>query len=238
MVWVDWFSLGIAIDTFVVRNRFGHSIARTTRFCCTYNSGFSFQLRKNHMSPTLPMNSHKTWIVRYLAVIVIGVALASLLGRMELFQVTALLRGKLTAAQMIRFAGYATALYATWMLGQCLARMMHAKRHHWVFLRHLVLPVFTLMVVAASHRVALIVLRPFLSTNLNELYNWLFIIAITACAVWIILAVLGQTETLTSALSQRKDPPPAPANCRQCGASNAAEARFCTQCGQTLAPPG
>jgi hypothetical protein len=176
------------------------------------------------------------WAGRYLAGIVVALILATALGSMELFAKT-MIGGKLSAGQVVRFLGYGTALAAFWLLGQRLTVVLRKQGGRWSFLQHLILPVISLVVIAMSYSVLLLVLGPVLNSSLTNIYNWVAIVAILACAVWVVLAVLGQTSALTeafaSAASQMTGPATAPA-CPACGSACATTDKFCGQCGKAL----
>src|SRR5665647_99492 len=146
-------------------------------------------------------NEGWNWIGRYIAVIVIALILAAAIGSMELFIKTSVFGGKLNASHLVRFLGYGAALAAFWMLGQrsTIALQQHGGR--WSFMQHLILPVVSLIVVSIAYTVALLILSPMMNAALHNIYNWVFIIAILACAVWVVMAVLGQSASLTSALT-------------------------------------
>ncbi|MBI3479357.1 MAG: zinc ribbon domain-containing protein [Nitrosomonadales bacterium] len=175
-----------------------------------------------------------SWTGRYLAVILVALILAAAIGSMELFAKTTILGGKLSAAHLVRFLGYSTALAAFWMLGQ---RSTIALRQHggrWSFLQHLILPIVTLIVVATAYSVAILVLKPMMDASLHNIYNWVFIIAIIACAIWVVMAVLGQSASLTAAFTSADAHPGSSKSCPSCGASCGAEEKFCKQCGKEL----
>lgn len=146
-------------------------------------------------------NEGWNWIGRYIAVIVIALILAAAIGSMELFIKTSVFGGKLNAAHLVRFLGYGAALAAFWMLGQrsTIALQQHGGR--WSFMQHLILPVVSLIVVSIAYTVALLILSPMMNAALHNIYNWVFIVAILSCAVWVVMAVLGQSASLTSALT-------------------------------------
>ena len=179
-----------------------------------------------------------SWAGRYVAVILVSLILAAAIGSMELFEKTSVIGGKLSAAHLVRFLGYSAALAAFWMLGQrsTVALQQHGGR--WSFLQHLILPAVTLIVVAASYTVALLVLKPMMNAALHNIYNWVFIVAIIACAIWVIMAVLGQSGSLTAAFTTPAEQPDAPGKvCAACGARCEAAEKFCKQCGKPLGDP-
>jgi hypothetical protein len=65
----------------------------------------------------------------------------------------------------------------------------------------------------------------------------LFILASIACAVWLIMAVLGQADAITEALTgsvRRAGTIGKSVVCASCGASNEAGATQCARCGKEL----
>ena len=189
------------------------------------------------MSNDTQMQAGWNWVGRYVAVIVVALILGAAIGSMELFAKTSVAGGKLTAAHLVRFLGYGTALAALWMLGQRATIALQQRGGRWSFLQHLVLPIVTLIVVSSVYTVALLILKPLLDASLLNIYNWVFIAAILACAVWVVMAVLGQSAPLTEAFTSaaaRLGGSGKPGNCAACGASNEATAKYCKQCGKSL----
>lgn len=176
------------------------------------------------------------WIGRYVAGIVVALILATAIGSMDLFTKT-MISGKLSAGQMVRFLGYGTALAAFWMLGQRLTQMLRQRGGRWSFLQHLILPLVSLVVIAMSYTVLLLVLGPLLSASLLNIYNWVAIVAILACAVWVVLAVLGQSSALTEVFTAADSPMDTTLitqRCLSCGAVFGAADHFCGQCGKAI----
>ena len=141
------------------------------------------------------------WAVRYIAVIVVALILAAAIGSMELFTKTSIFGGKLNAAHLVQFLGYGAALGAFWMLGQRSTIALQQLGGRWSFMQHLILPVVSLIVVSIAYTVALLILNPMMNASLHNIYNWVFIVEILACALWVLMAVLGQSASLTSALT-------------------------------------
>lgn len=189
------------------------------------------------MSNNTQVNADRSWIGRYVGVIVVALILGSAIGGMELFAKTFVVSGKLSAAHLVRFLGYGTALAALWMLGQRTTMALQQHGGRWSFVQHLILPVVTLIVVSSAYSVTLLIVKPLLDLSLTNIYNWVFIIAILSCAVWVIMAVLGQSAPLTEAFTSAAEHFGGPAKtraCAACGASNDAAAKFCKQCGKAL----
>jgi len=177
-------------------------------------------------------------IGRFMAVIVVSLILGAAIGSMDLFEKTYVINGKLSASHLVRFLGYGTALAALWMLGRraSIALRLHGGR--WSFMQHLLLPVATLIVASSMNSVALLVMKPMMNASMHNIYNWVFIAAILACAAWVVMAVLGQSSSLTEALTMATERMNASGKtkvCAECGTNNDATAKFCKQCAKKLA---
>jgi len=187
------------------------------------------------LSKTDQMNPD--WIGRFVAVIVVALILSAAIGSMDLFAKTFVIDGKLSAAHLIRFLGYSTALGALWMLGQRATIALQQAGGRWSFMQHIVLPVVTLIVVASANSIALLVLKPMMNAKMHNIYNWVFIVAILACAVWVVMAVMGQSASLTEAFTSAAGRIGARGKtkvCAACEASNDVAAKFCNQCGKKM----
>jgi len=185
----------------------------------------------------MQMNKDWSWVGRFVAVIVVALILAAAIGSMDLFAKTFVISGKLSAAHLVRFLGYSTALGALWMLGQRATMVLQQQGGRWSFMQHLILPVITLIVVASANSIALLILKPMMNASLNNIYNWVFIVAILACAAWVVMAVLGQSASLTEAFTVAAEKMSAAGKskvCAACGATNEATAKFCKQCAKEL----
>ncbi len=177
-----------------------------------------------------------SWVGRYIAVIVISLILAAALGGMELFIKTAI-GNKLNAAHIVQFLGYGVALAAFWVLGQRVTIALRQQEEgKWSVLQHLILPVVSLIVVSVAYSVLLLLLKGFMDSTLQNIYNWVFIVAILACAGWLVMAVLNQsaglTELFTSAAEHINTAKGR--SCPACGARVEAGAKFCKECGKAL----
>jgi hypothetical protein len=140
------------------------------------------------------------WVGRYIAVIVAALVLAAVIGEMPLFGKTFLVSGKLSAAHLVRFLGYGTALVVFWILGQRLTIFLQ-QGSRWSASKNLILPIVTLIVVSSLYTVMLLVLRPLMDGTLQKIYDWVFVLAILVCAIWFILALLGKADAMTDALT-------------------------------------
>lgn len=171
------------------------------------------------------------WVGRYVAVILLSLILATALGSMELFAKTTI--GKLSASRIVQFLGFGAALVAFWVLGQRATITLQQHRGKWSFLQHLILPVVSLIVVSLAYSVLLLLLKSVMGATLHNIYNWVFIVAILACAGWLVMAVLNQSASLTALFTERKSAGQG-RQCAACGASCEMADRFCRQCGKPL----
>ncbi|MBI5890785.1 MAG: zinc ribbon domain-containing protein [Nitrosomonadales bacterium] len=171
------------------------------------------------------------WIGRYVAVILLSLILATVIGNMDLFAKTSI--GKLSASHIVQFLGYGAALVAFWVLGQRATMALQQHSGKWSFLQHLILPTVSLVVVALAHSVLLLLLKSLMDASLHNLYNWIFIFGILACAGWLVMAVLNQSASLTALLTSRKFAGQ-DRLCAGCGASCGATDKFCGKCGKAL----
>jgi len=142
------------------------------------------------------------WVGRYIAVIALSLILAAALGHMDLFEKTTL--GKLSAAHIVQFLGFAAALVIVWILGQRATIVLQKQGGKGLLLQHLILPVVSLFVVALAYPVLMLLLKPFLGATLLSIFNWTFIVAILACAGWLVMAVFNQSAPLTALLTGKK----------------------------------
>lgn len=178
-----------------------------------------------------------SWVGRFVAVIVVSLILAAAIGSMDLFTKTYVIESKLSAAHLVRFLGYTSALAALWMLGQRATMALQQNGGRWGFMQHLILPVVTLIVVASANSVALLVLKPVMNASMNNMYNWVFIVGILGCAAWVVMAVLGQSASMTEAFTfaaERMGVSGKTKVCAGCGTVNDGSAKFCKQCAKEL----
>lgn len=184
------------------------------------------------------MEQHKlastgwNWVGRYVAVIVISLILAAAIGNMDLFVKTTI-GGKLNASHIVQFMGYGAALAALWVLAQRATIALQRHEGKWTFMQHLILPAATLIVVSLAYTVLLLLLKPVMDAALLNIYNWLFIVGILACAAWLVMAVLNQSASLTALLTERMVSVKGRV-CAACGASCESTEKFCNQCGKPL----
>jgi hypothetical protein len=171
-----------------------------------------------------------TWIGRYALVLLAAVLLGAGLSELAVFKQTLLASSKLSAAGLARFTGYAAALAILVLLGRRAASQLQASGAALAHSGHLVLPITLLIVASASYDVVLDALRPFLGPGQRAAFNWAFVLAISACAVWLVVQLNRHAEGLLDALRGLRARRAA-ATCAACGAAVRAEAKFCAACG-------
>jgi hypothetical protein len=147
------------------------------------------------------MNARK-WMMEYGVAMVLTFVFAVILGHVPLFRETTI--GKLHASDLVQGIGYGGALVIAWFGARQLAA---EPPNDWKWLmpyRALILPVTTLAIVTISYGVLLYVCDPFLSKLGREIYNWIFIAAIVASSVWLILSWVQKSAPLVAATDSRK----------------------------------
>ena len=102
------------------------------------------------------------------------------------------------------------------------------------FLSFIVLPLATLIAACIAYSVLLIVLKPFLDPGLHNLYNWLFVLGITASALWLVVALFHHSEPFIELFKSGAAKSGAKRACKKCGAPVPAGAKFCTACGAAI----
>ena len=177
------------------------------------------------------------WISRYVLVIVVALVLGGIIGELPLFKQTPLGTPKLNASALAQFLGYGGALLLLWLLGRRASEQFRSSPRA-SFLSYIILPLITLIVVAAAYSVLLTILRPFLDAGPRNIYNWIFVLGITASALWLAIASFQHSDPLADLFkSDRAAPAPdaVTQNCTACGAGLVAGANFCQVCGTARA---
>ena len=177
------------------------------------------------------------WIGRYALVLLAAVLLGTAIGELAVFKQTTLGTPKLSAAALARLVGYATALVVFALLGQRIAKQLQSAGNGAAHLGFLVVPIALLVVLSAGYDVVLNALRPFLSATYKDAYNWVFVLGISACAVWLVVRLNRHAEGLVELVRGLRMRRPG-ALCSACGAGLRDEAKFCAACGAAAAEQG
>jgi hypothetical protein len=173
------------------------------------------------------------WTARYALVLVAAILLGAAIAELAVFKQTTLGTAKLSAAALARFLGYGGALFILWILGRRTALQLRGSPANRPHAGSLVVPLTTLIVLSIGYDVVLAILRAFLSPLAKDVYNWMFVAAITACAIWVVVALYRHGEgivELLKAVPWRARPPGT--RCESCSAELPRRARFCAGCGK------
>jgi hypothetical protein len=146
------------------------------------------------------MNNNAAWWIRYLLVIVVTLVLGAALGELAFFQKTGISALKLTAANLVRFLGYGSALLLLWLLSQRAAQELDKQGGWRLQAGRFVLPLATVVIVPATHPVLLLLLSGLLGAELRKIYDWLFILGTLAAAIWLVLSLYQHLEPLLESL--------------------------------------
>jgi hypothetical protein len=149
--------------------------------------------------------------------------LGFLLSQVPLFHETSLGSAKLRASQCVQFLSYGGALFVLWRFGQRLAGELAALCPKIGFLRPVIMPLTTLIVMTASHPVCGQVLHPFLGKTGKGVYNWLFVIGIISAALWLVFSWFMKSAPLLQAWEGKED---RPSNDSSAVPAGSAHARF------------
>jgi hypothetical protein len=147
------------------------------------------------------MSERWKWVVRYLVVIALAVILAAALGEMSLFKITKIGKTGLNAARIVQFLGYGGGLFVLWLLAQRAAALLPGEDRRWGLLKGILLPLTTLVVVAAGQAVALLLLGPLMNKAWQEAYNWIAIAAIILSAAWLLFSLFTGSSSLAPLFS-------------------------------------
>lgn len=180
------------------------------------------------------------WVGQFGIAILLALLLGAILGSLPLFAASIIAGTKLRASHMVQFMGYAGALLLFWRLGRRAAVELPEDGKGLSFLRHVITPLVTLIVVSAAYNVILMVIGPFLDKTVKPIYNWIFIIGIVGSALWLTVACLlhsaplmASFQTLGRVGQGAVQLPGVP--CPQCGRAVAIDMQFCGRCGAPVA---
>jgi hypothetical protein len=144
----------------------------------------------------------RRWVLEYGVALILAFLLAMILGQVSLFRETSV--GKLRASDLVQFVGYSGSLVIGWLGARALARNPPAEWTWMVPLQGLVVPLATLLSIAIAYGVLLFALEPFFGKIGQAIYNWVFIVAIVADSIWLILSWLWKCAPLVAATESRK----------------------------------
>jgi hypothetical protein len=140
--------------------------------------------------------------MEYGVALILAFLLAVIFGQVPLFRETSV--GKLRASDLVQFMGYGGSLVIGWLGARELARNLPVEWKWMVPFQGLIVPLATLLSIAIAYGVLLFALDPFLGKLGKAIYNWVFIAAIVADSVWLILSWLWKCAPLVAAMESRK----------------------------------
>lgn len=180
------------------------------------------------------------WAGQYIIAMALALMLAAILGSIQLFAKTNIGATGVTASNAVRFLGYGGALLLLWLLAHTAAMQIPEDGKGRSFVRHVIEPLATLIVVIVGYKVLLLLIGPFLGKTGTAVYNRVVVFGIVAAAVWLVWAGYRSSASLMEAIAALRPPrsstPLTPrAACPQCGATASAGMKFCSQCGRSLA---
>ena len=179
------------------------------------------------------------WLVQYGSGIIFALLLGTILGSISLFQETSLGDTKLTASRIVQFMGYGSALLLLWLLGQRVAMELPDEGKGSSFLRQVIIPLITLVVVSSGYKVLWLLVGPFLGSTGKTIYNWAFVVGIVGAALWLAVAWFRHSPLLFESLQEleqmgkRSARQPSLA-CPECGVPVAAGVEYCGKCGKRI----
>ena len=175
------------------------------------------------------------WIARYAVVLVVALLLGAAIAELTVFKQTTLGTPRLPASALARFLGYGGALIVFWILARRIAlQLRNSECVRPVGL--LMLPLASLIVLCAGYDVVLAILRPFLSAANKDVYNWMFVLSITACAIWLVASLYRRAEEIVDLLKTLRWSARTPGStCQFCTSALPGHARFCAGCGKAVA---
>jgi hypothetical protein len=174
-----------------------------------------------------------TWVGRYALVLLAAALLGAAIGELPVFEQTTLGTPKLPAAALAKFLGYGAALVIFALIGHRAAGQLRRSGNGTAHFAFLLLPLTALIVLSVGYDVVLAILQPFFSPAHKNTYNWLFVLGISASAVWLVAALYRHSEGLVGLLNPAHVQPPV--SCDSCGAALHAQAKFCAACGKSAA---
>jgi hypothetical protein len=175
------------------------------------------------------------WFGRHAVAILVAMILAAALGDLELFRQTILGSARLTAAAAVEFLGFGGALALFWWTGHRASQILSGGSARLVAMGQIITPLVTLVSLCAAYQVILTILRPFMESTARNVCNWVFVLAITAAALWLFFSLFRHSESLLARSDSKElEGTRAEKRCRSCRATVASVDRFCHTCGESV----
>ena len=144
----------------------------------------------------------RKWVMEYGVAMILAVCCAVILGHLSLFREATV--GKLHASDLVQFIGYGGAIVLAWFGAR---QLSDEPPEDWKWLvpyRALILPVTTLVIVGLAYQVLLYACEPFLGKGGKDVYNWVFVVGLIACCVWLIMTWLQKCAPQVASMETRR----------------------------------
>jgi len=179
------------------------------------------------------------WLIQYGSGIVLALLLGAIMGSIPLFKETSLGDTKLTASRIVQFMGYGSALLLLWLLGQRVALELREEGNGLSFLRQVIVPLATVVVVSAGYSVVWLLVGPFLGPTGKTIYNWMFVVGIMGSALWLAVVWFRHSPLLFEFLQElgevgKRGMRRHGLTCPECGVPVAAGMEYCGKCGKRI----
>jgi hypothetical protein len=141
-------------------------------------------------------------MMEYGVAMILAVGCAVILGHLSLFREATV--GKLHASDLVQFIGYGGAIVLAWFGAR---QLSDEPPEDWKWLvpyRVLILPVTTLVIVGLAYQVMLYACEPFLGKGGKDVYNWVFVVGLIACCVWLIMTWLQKCAPQVASMETRR----------------------------------
>ena len=144
----------------------------------------------------------RKWMMEYGVAMTRAVVCAVSRGPLSRFREATI--GKLHASDLVQFIGYGGAIVLAWFGAR---QLSDEPPEDWKWLvpyRALILPVTTLVIVGLAYRVMLYACEPFLGKGGKDVYNWVFVVGLIACCVWLIVTWLQKCVPQVASMETRR----------------------------------
>ena len=144
----------------------------------------------------------RKWMMEYGVAMILAVVSAVILGHLSLFREATI--GKLHASDLVQFIGYGGAIVLAWFGARQLATEPPEDWKWLVPYRAMILPMTTLLIVGLAYQVLLYACEPFLGKGGKDVYNWVFVVGLMACCVWLVMTWLQKCASQVASMETRR----------------------------------
>ncbi len=144
----------------------------------------------------------RAWMLQYGITMLLAMLLGTVLANVPLFKDTAV--GRVKAAEIVLFLAYGGTLVIGWVCGRALATTIPDEWRGLAPFRDLIVPVTTFLVLILGYPVATLVCGPLLGQGGKSVYNWMFVVAIVASGLWIIVNWFTKCASQVAAMSDSR----------------------------------